>query len=75
MTKVQGRVYKDEWASCACSLILEYEEAARYECAECGGSGKVERDDILEDAAYQRARQTGRWKKRCGHCNGAGWHP
>lgn len=73
MTRVQGRVYKDEWAGCACSLDLR-SERERYECAECGGRGQVDRD-ISREADYQNARRTGRWTKRCGHCNGAGWHP
>lgn len=73
--RVQGRAWKDEWATCACDLDLGRDGPERYVCAVCGGDGKEPIEVVYDDAAYERARRTGRWHKRCGHCNGAGWHP
>ncbi len=71
--RVQGRRYKDEWAGCSCDLDLSF-DVDRYTCIECGGRGTVDLDP-LDDVVYRRARRTGVWTKRCGHCNGCGWHP
>ena len=71
--KVQGRVYRAEWAGCSCDQDLSVDRT-RYTCAECGGKGTVD-IDVLDDAAYARAKASNTWTRRCGHCVGTGWHP